>query len=80
LIRAGRFARRHFSREQNSIAGGGSGQVRYTPPEALDIPDLISQWQTFVHDDEDRLDPLVKCALQHYQFEAIHALLDIVRE
>jgi Fic family protein len=65
-----------FRRQQNSIADGGSGRVRYTPPEAPDIPDLISQWQTFIDDDEDGLDPLVKCALQHYQFEAIHPFSD----
>jgi Fic family protein len=35
----------------------------------------LAQWEEFLHR-EDSLAPLVKCALMHYQFEAIHPFLD----
>jgi Fic family protein len=64
-----------FRKQQNSIAEGADGRPRYTPPPAPAVPDLISNWQHYVHDD-DEVDPLVKCAIQHYQFEAIHPFPD----
>ncbi|USR79174.1 Fic family protein [Arcanobacterium pinnipediorum] len=48
----------------------------YTPPEGKDvILDHLSKWESFLHDDTS-LDPLVKLALLHYQFEAIHPFSD----
>jgi Fic family protein len=51
-----------------------AGEVVYTPPvgEAL-LRDKLTNLEQFIHAD-DGLDPLVKMAVQHYQFEAIHAL------
>jgi len=48
----------------------------YTPPvgEAV-IRDKLSNWEEFVHSDDD-VDPLVKMAVAHYQFEAIHPFED----
>jgi Fic family protein len=50
--------------------------VIYTPPEgeAL-IRDLLANWERFLHD-EETLDPLVRMAAAHYQFEAIHPFTD----
>lgn len=39
------------------------------------IRDLLSDWVRFLHA-EDELDPLIKMAVAHYQFEAIHPLTD----
>lgn len=48
------------------------GEVVYTPPEGEGvIRDLLSNLERFAHA-EDGLDPLVKLAVFHYQFEAIH--------
>lgn len=51
-------------------------EVIYTPPEgeAL-LRDLLANWEAFLHSD-DTLDPLVKMAIAHYQFEAIHPFTD----
>lgn len=48
----------------------------YTPPvgEAL-LRDKLTNLEQFIHAD-DGLDPLVKMAVQHYQFEAIHPFDD----
>lgn len=52
------------------------GQVIYTPPdsEAI-IREKLSNLEKFVNDDNS-LDPLIKMALMHYQFEAIHPFSD----
>lgn len=53
-----------------------TGEVVYTPPvgEAL-LRDLLTNLEVFLHA-EDSLDPLVRMAVAHYQFEAIHPFLD----
>lgn len=59
-----------------TIANRRTGEVVYTPPvgEAL-IRDLLSNWERFMHGKEV-LDPLVRMAVAHYQFEAIHPFTD----
>lgn len=53
-----------------------SGEVIYTPPEGKDqLKQLLSNWEQFLHA-EDGLDPLIKMAIAHYQFEAIHPFTD----
>ncbi|MBI2299635.1 MAG: Fic family protein [Armatimonadetes bacterium] len=52
------------------------GEVLYTPPEGERvIRDKLANLETFLHA-EDGLDPLVKLAVMHYQFEAIHPFTD----
>ncbi len=52
------------------------GQTIYTPPNNTDtIKALLANWENFLHADDD-LDPLVKMAIAHYQFEAIHPFFD----
>lgn len=52
------------------------GEVVYTPPtgEKL-IRDKMARLEKFINMD-DSLDPLIKMALMHYQFEAIHPFAD----
>jgi len=53
-----------------------SNKVIYTPPEGEDIlRDLLSNWERFLHQD-DEIDPLIKMAVSHYQFETIHPFTD----
>jgi Fic family protein len=53
-----------------------SGEVVYTPPEgeAL-VRELLANWERFLHQN-DALDPLIRMAVAHYQFEAIHPFTD----
>ncbi|MEW6488534.1 MAG: Fic family protein [Thermodesulfobacteriota bacterium] len=52
------------------------GEVIYTPPEGeARIRELLGNLEKFIHA-EDGLDPLVKLAVMHYQFEAIHPFTD----
>ncbi|MCC7253555.1 protein adenylyltransferase Fic [Hyphomicrobium sp.] len=53
-----------------------SGRVIYTPPEGEDVlRDKMANWERFIHDESD-LDPLIRMAVAHYQFEAIHPFPD----
>lgn len=53
-------------------------QVVYTPPEGEEIlREKLRALETFINDTEvSELDPLIKMALIHYQFEAIHPFND----
>lgn len=53
-----------------------TGEVIYTPPEgeAL-LRDMLANWEQFLHNADD-IDPLVRMAVGHYQFEAIHPFID----
>jgi len=61
---------------QNKIENSGTGEVLYTPPPATEIGRLISNWENYIHGDDESIDPLIKCAISHYQFEAIHPFGD----
>ncbi|MEZ4889940.1 MAG: Fic/DOC family N-terminal domain-containing protein [Crocinitomicaceae bacterium] len=52
------------------------GEVIYTPPsgEAV-IREKLANLEKFINED-DTIDPLIKMALMHYQFEAIHPFAD----
>lgn len=59
-----------------TIVNAATGETIYTPPEgeAL-LRDLLGNWEAYVHA-EDGIDPLIKMAVAHYQFEAIHPFTD----
>jgi Fic family protein len=60
-----------------ALASDRSGEVIYTPPVGEDnIRSLLANWETFLHADPHGLDPLVRMAVAHYQFEAIHPFTD----
>ena len=65
----------NYRKTQNQIVNSTTKEVLYTPPEFLKIPDLIGNWEKFVNQQTD-IDPLIKCAVAHCQFEAIHPFED----
>ena len=53
-----------------------TGQVIYTPPEGeARLRDMLANWGRFLHN-QIELDPLIRMAVGHYQFEAIHPFTD----
>jgi Fic family protein len=53
-----------------------SGEIVYTPPVGEDLlRNLLANWEKFLHEGND-LDPLIRMAVGHYQFEAIHPFTD----
>ena len=65
-----------FKQQQNQIAKGRSKEVIYIPPAPSEVPNLMSNWENYVHSDNDDVDPLIRVAVSHYQFEAIHPFAD----
>lgn len=55
-----------------------TGETVYTPPQDLmQIQSLMSNLEKFLNDDEiSDLDPLIKMAIIHHQFESIHPFYD----
>ncbi len=59
-----------------ALAEIGSGRVIYTPPEGeARLRELLADWERFIHADSP-VDPLIRLAVGHYQFEAIHPFTD----
>lgn len=58
------------------IANPATGDIIYSPPQGRElIQTKLSEWERFIHA-EDGMDPLVRMAAAHYQFEAIHPFTD----
>ncbi|MFA5949154.1 MAG: Fic family protein [Hyphomicrobium sp.] len=54
-----------------------TGEVIYTPPQEQErVRSLLGNWAEYLHRSEDGLDPLIRMAILHYQFEAIHPFSD----
>ena len=59
-----------------TLANKALGEVIYSPPENEErLRGLLANWERFIHDRKD-IDPLVRMAVAHYQFEAIHPFTD----
>jgi Fic family protein len=59
-----------------ALSNQATGKLIYTPPVGEEvIRTLLSNWERFLHAD-DTIDPLIKMAIAHYQFEAIHPFTD----
>ena len=59
-----------------ALASRRTGKVVYTPPqgEAL-LREKLANWETYLHQQQE-IDVLVRMAVAHYQFEAIHPFTD----
>ena len=59
-----------------ALQNGFTGEIIYTPPEGEPLlRKLLANWEEYLHLDSD-IDPLVRMAVLHYQFEAIHPFTD----
>jgi Fic family protein len=59
-----------------TVLANSRGEVLYTPPSGESvIRDKMADLERFINE-SDNLDPLIKMALLHYQFEAIHPFVD----
>lgn len=59
-----------------ALGNQATGEIVYTPPVGEDaLRNLLSNWENFLHNATE-IDPLIRLAVAHYQFEAIHPFTD----
>jgi Fic family protein len=59
-----------------TLANERTQEIIYTPPVGEHhLRDLLANWERFLHEQVE-LDPLIRLAVAHYQFEAIHPFTD----
>ena len=57
---------------QNQIGA----KARYVPPPPDEVERLMANLEQYIHSSDTVVDPLVRCFIAHYQFEAIHPFQD----
>ena len=58
------------------IKNNVTGKIVYTPPQSKEeIMDYLQNLENYINQDSD-IDPLIKLAIIHYQFESIHPFYD----
>ncbi len=59
-----------------ALANESTGEVLYTPPVGENLlRTKLANWERYLHEARD-VDPLIRMAVGHYQFEAIHPFTD----
>ncbi len=76
-VRGGHATPGEFRRSQNWIGPPGStlASATYVPPPVPDMLEALTQFEGYLHS-PNRYPALIRVALAHYQFEAIHPFLD----
>lgn len=65
-----------FRTSQNWIGGASINDATFVPPTHISVPELMTDIETFAHNEDMYFPDLLKIALIHYQFETIHPFLD----
>ena len=59
-----------------ALMNEATGAIIYTPPEGQGLlREKLGNWEHFIHQAVE-IDPLIRLAITHYQFEAIHPFID----
>ena len=59
-----------------ALVNDATDEVIYTPPEGEDVlRSKLANWERYIHETGE-IDPLIRLAVMHYQFEAIHPFVD----
>ena len=76
VIFAGRRAKATPYRDGQNVIRDMAGGIVYLPPEAKDVPILMAELFSWIHENERELPVPVVAGLAHYQFVTIHPFYD----
>jgi Fic family protein len=79
LLQSGRGGTKdpgEFRRSQNWIGGSRPGNALFVPPPVNELDATLGALESFMHEHQSKLPPLIKAGLLHVQFETIHPFLD----
>jgi len=67
-----------FRVQVGTVLKNNAGETIYTPPSPEYLPALMNDLERFINEEntDPAIDPLIKMALIHYQFESIHPFSD----
>ncbi|MCB1172423.1 MAG: Fic family protein [Leptospiraceae bacterium] len=65
-----------FRTSQNWIGGSNLNDAIFIPPIQDSVPELMSDLELFLNNQDIRIPHLIRIAIAHYQFETIHPFLD----
>jgi Fic family protein len=66
-----------FRAGSNAVATGDTAEsIIFLPPPANKVANLMGELENYLNQRNSKVDALIRCALAHYEFEAIHPFAD----
>jgi Fic family protein len=76
LLNYGRRAKPTAYRDGQNVIREATGEIVYMPPEAADVPALMTELVEWIHKSEQEMPIPVIAGIAHYQFVTIHPFFD----